>query len=214
MISLLLEDEDEKKDANTIRNDALMKILQLLLAHGGGNTNNDTGDVHKVQCAACGTNPITSDRYKCLMCEDIDMCAHCFERRRESTEHKSGHAFVHFKSPGELFGQPVRNSDVTFAKLKKLYAREVHENITCDGCGSDTIRGLRFKCDTCANYDLCEQCVNNEITTKTHKSTHPLIVIPVRAILQIPVEDIQLGDELGSGAFGTYPIVDISYHVI
>ncbi|CAF1179511.1 unnamed protein product [Didymodactylos carnosus] len=131
------------------------------------------------------------------------MCGQCFERRRESTEHKSGHAFVHFKSPDELFGRAVTDDEVTFAKLKQLYAREIHESVTCDGCDCDSLKGLRFKCDTCPDYNLCQQCVDEGATTQTHKSSHPLVVIPRRAIQQIPVEDIRLGDELGSGAFGS-----------
>ena len=203
-LACFLEDENEAKDEDTIRSAALMQILQLILANGGGGNNNENDEIHKVQCSACGTNPIRSDRYKCLNCEDsIDLCGHCFERRRESKEHKSGHAFVHFKSPGELFGQTVKNNEVTYAKLKKLYARDVHESIRCDGCKKDSIKGLRFKCDSCANYDLCQECVDDGVTTNTHKSSHPLVIVPLRAILQIPVEDIQLGDELGSGAFGT-----------
>ena len=100
--------------------------------------------------------------------------------------------------------QPVTESEVSYSRLKQTYAADVHESITCDGCTSETIKGLRFKCDTCPNYDLCQRCVDREITTKTHESSHPLIVVPRRAIQQIPVEDIKIGDELGSGAFGAY----------
>jgi hypothetical protein len=203
LILKYLDDDDDDNDENAIRNAVLAKILELILSSGADNEN-QSGEIHKVKCGACGTYPIQSDRYKCLNCGDLNLCAACFERRRESREHKSGHAFVHFKSPGELFGRAVTDDDVTYAKLKQFYAREVHENITCDGCKRDTIKGLRFKCDSCPNYDLCQQCVDGDVTTKTHKSCHPLIVVPRRAIQQIPVEDIQLGDELGSGAFGKH----------
>ncbi len=183
----------------------LAQILQLILSTNSDN-DNDSDEVHKVQCGACGDNPIVSDRYKCLNCGDFNLCAPCFERRRESKGHKSGHAFIHFKSPGELFGRTVTDDEVTYAKLKQTYAQEIHESITCDGCKSDTIKGLRFKCDSCHNYDLCQKCVDGGITTQTHESSHPLIVVPLRAIHQIPVEDIKLGDEIGRGAFGTYDI--------
>jgi len=35
---------------------------------------------------------------------------------------------------------------------------EVHANVSCDGCVMDPIRGARWKCSVCANYDLCDLC--------------------------------------------------------
>ena len=35
---------------------------------------------------------------------------------------------------------------------------EVHENVSCDGCGLSPIRGARWKCSVCADYDLCDVC--------------------------------------------------------
>ncbi|CAF0885011.1 unnamed protein product [Rotaria sordida] len=197
------DDNNDQDDEDTIRNAVLVKILQLVLEGGLGGNDNENRETHKVRCAACDTYPIRSDRYKCLNCKDLNLCGHCFECRRESKEHKSGHVFAHFKSPGELFGQEVTDDEVTFDKLKKLCASEIHESIVCDGCKLEPIKGLRFKCDTCPNYDLCQKCVDRNTTTQTHKPSHPLIVTPRRTIQQIPVEDIQLGDEIGSGAFGS-----------
>lgn len=34
----------------------------------------------------------------------------------------------------------------------------VHEGISCDGCGENPIRGLRFKCSVCKNFDYCATC--------------------------------------------------------
>ena len=33
----------------------------------------------------------------------------------------------------------------------------VHPNVQCDGC-EKPVRGDRFKCTTCPDYDLCHQC--------------------------------------------------------
>ncbi|CAF0838901.1 unnamed protein product [Adineta steineri] len=192
------DDREEK----AIRNAVFTKLLQLVI-EGNTSTDDNNEEFHKVRCGACGSHPIRSDRYKCLNCEKLNLCAQCFERRKESRNHKSGHTFIHFKSPNELFGRSVTDDDVTFNKLRELYKDDVHESISCDGCHSPAIKGLRFKCDTCSNYDLCEQCLKAGTITQTHESTHPLIVISRRAIHQIPADDIELGDELGRGAFGS-----------
>ena len=34
----------------------------------------------------------------------------------------------------------------------------VHLNVVCDGCEMANIRGSRFKCLVCDDYDLCEKC--------------------------------------------------------
>ena len=198
-----LENDKNEEDEDAVRHAVLMQLLQLVLANDTAGEDNESDETHNVRCDACDTSPITSDRYKCLNCEDINLCGHCFEGRKEPKKHKSGHVFVHYKSPGELFGQPVTEDEITYAKLKQLYADEIHESVTCDGCKSESIKGLRFKCDSCPDYDLCQKCVDGGVTTKTHKLSHPLIVVR-RAINQIPVEDIKLGEKIGAGGFGTY----------
>jgi hypothetical protein len=34
----------------------------------------------------------------------------------------------------------------------------LHEGVTCDGCNQHPIKGLRFKCNECPDYDLCGEC--------------------------------------------------------
>jgi len=164
----------------------------------------ENDDVHRVSCDGCHTLRIYSDRYKCLQCEDYDLCGDCFEKRRETKQHKSGHAFAHFKVPMELFGEPITkpSDEVTLKKFKERFATIEHTNVTCDGCEKTPIIGIRFKCDTCCDYDLCLECMEKQVVTNEHDTKHSLIVIGKDRFNQIDINDIELGDELGRGAFG------------
>ncbi|CAF2390569.1 unnamed protein product [Rotaria sp. Silwood2] len=160
-----------------------------------------SGNTHNASCDGCRSAHIYSDRYKCLQCIDYDLCGYCFEERRETRPHSSGHAMVHFKIPNELFGEHVPcPNDITLAKLNELLAGKQH-NTKCDGC-SIQIVGVRFKCDTCHNYNLCSKCMQQRVTSKNHQSTHPLVVASNQSLLKININDILKGEVLGHGAFG------------
>ena len=51
----------------------------------------------------------------------------------------------------------------------------VHTNVACDMCGANPIVGVRFKCMTCDDYDLCAGCE----AKGGHDSSHPLIKMAV-----------------------------------
>jgi hypothetical protein len=42
---------------------------------------------------------------------------------------------------------------------------ELHEGVTCDGCGKTPILGPRYKCSVCDNFDFCPECEG----TKPHE---------------------------------------------
>lgn len=43
-----------------------------------------------------------------------------------------------------------------------------HLAVQCDGCGMAPIRGLRFKCGNCKNYDLCSICIDHTEHDESH----------------------------------------------
>ena len=55
----------------------------------------------------------------------------------------------------------------------------IHEGINCDGCGRRNFSGIRYKCKSCYDYDLCSLCYGNSVTTKSHQTNHPVDVIPI-----------------------------------
>lgn len=44
-----------------------------------------------------------------------------------------------------------------------------HPNIVCDGCHSQGISGMRYKCTICFDFDLCSMCYHSG----KHELVHP-----------------------------------------
>ena len=44
----------------------------------------------------------------------------------------------------------------------------VHRGVTCNGCSTLPIRGIRYRCTNCADFDLCELCESQQIHDRTH----------------------------------------------
>ncbi|KAK4191792.1 hypothetical protein QBC35DRAFT_277712 [Podospora australis] len=44
----------------------------------------------------------------------------------------------------------------------------VHRGCQCNGCGLVPIRGIRYRCANCPDFDLCETCESQGLHTKTH----------------------------------------------
>ncbi len=209
-----------KKSSSTTNNSTLvddvflMGILAKLINNSKSDHHNDSEYVHDAKCASCKMKPIRHvDRYHCLECSSspgYDLCGRCFEKRRQTGEHISGHAMVHFKLPNEFLGIQVNNVDneVTLNRLKQsnTLRNEQHDGIKCDGvCQQKSIIGLRFKCDECPNYNLCETCaIKKRVCTKSHQKEHPLILTSNKVMPKIDPDEIELGDVLGRGAFGKY----------
>jgi len=56
---------------------------------------------------------------------------------------------------------------------KKTRQSEVeHHRYICDGCECNGIKGIRYKCSVCPDYDLCENCEGNGIHAE-----HPMLKI-------------------------------------
>ncbi|CAG8585045.1 5344_t:CDS:10 [Paraglomus occultum] len=53
----------------------------------------------------------------------------------------------------------------------------VHHGVKCDVC-NETIRGMRWKCKNCRDYDLCQQCKSNPPSVGFHPATHEFQSIP------------------------------------
>ena len=62
----------------------------------------------------------------------------------------------------------VNIDNVEYWRWAWLQDDDINQRIICDGCQMNPIKGLRFKCLDCPDFDLCEECYNKEIH-KHHK---------------------------------------------
>jgi hypothetical protein len=98
---------------------------------------------HGVTCKGCGMSPIQGPRFWCCACEDYNLCGSCSLRRDE----------LHPKAHDPYF-KPLLFPPECQARARDL----VHHDIACNGCSMSPIKGPRFWCRACGDYNLCEAC--------------------------------------------------------
>jgi len=55
-----------------------------------------------------------------------------------------------------------------------------HRNVICDGCEADPIKGPRFRCKTCQDYDLCGVCFSKKTSINDGRcAEHDFECVPV-----------------------------------
>lgn len=62
------------------------------------------------------------------------------------------------KQAQDVFQKLMRSEDLGDVDMTNEEAEAVHEGVSCDGCGINPIRGLRYKCTICKNFDYCPTC--------------------------------------------------------
>ena len=65
-------------------------------------------------------------------------------------------------------GQSLLNLLFRIAEEQARRDGFVHRGITCNGCSTHPIKGIRYRCANCTDYDLCEACEALQIHPKTH----------------------------------------------
>ncbi|CAF1110379.1 unnamed protein product, partial [Brachionus calyciflorus] len=156
-----------------------------------------------IACNICKKIGFKSYRYKCLECSEYDLCSECFEQRKVSSNHKLSHPMIRFESPKKFLGIEYDNFDLDLNYIKIKYFNKIHNDIKCKGCHREPIRGIRFKCDTCYDYDLCFSCYSSRQETQTHSYYQHPLVVEDKSALKLDPKEIEMMEEIGSGAFGT-----------
>jgi len=65
----------------------------------------------------------------------------------------------------------------TAPKVEKKEKPEIHFNIICDGCKVTPLRGNRYKCKVCKDFDFCEECYKKQ--KESHGHDFRIIAHPV-----------------------------------
>ncbi|KAF8512331.1 hypothetical protein JB92DRAFT_2928993 [Gautieria morchelliformis] len=108
------------------------------------------GPVHAgVSCDSCEMPAIIGVRWKCLVCENYDLCTDCRSSGKCTNQHSVQHRVLRIESPQT----PL----------------PIHEGWECDGCKTAPIVGVRWKCLVCDEYDLCDACHSSEAHPVEHQ---------------------------------------------
>eukprot|EP00741_Cyanophora_paradoxa_P011982 tig00020572_g11577.t2 len=127
-----------------------------------------------VTCDGCGAAPIVGVRWKCASCADFDLCGTCEAAGRRCPDPTQTHAFVKVNYATSLPSPLVPNG--LPPRTAHAGAPDEHEGIRCDGCGANPLRGTRFKCMACQDFDLCFTC---EFGGRAgHDASHPFLRMP------------------------------------
>ncbi|XP_062576914.1 E3 ubiquitin-protein ligase MIB2-like [Saccostrea cucullata] len=133
--------------------------------------NAQSGAIHRYYtCKSCDTFPIQGIKWRCLECNDIDLCTLCYMSKKGNKECKN-HSFQRLLDDDSLGFDvgPRRNLDYIAAygifPEKEVRYREypkkkgIRHPVTCTSCDDgELIKGIRWKCSECEKNDLCTKC--------------------------------------------------------
>jgi hypothetical protein len=72
-----------------------------------------------------------------------------------------------------------------------------HDEVVCDGCGEHPIKGMRWKCNACSDFDFCDKCFKSD--RDQHRSRHFFACIE-KPIHQYQLQMPHLQQPFGGGA--------------
>lgn len=139
---------------------------------------------HNALCDSCDRK-ISGSRYKCLDCDDFDLCEKCFRFK----EHPKGHCFKEITALDALTACLKHQKIILDHLLKNEDSPPLY---SCQRC-TQMIEGVRWKCSTCQDYgssfsfsflfplklfscckiELCNDCyLFNNTDNRQHKASH------------------------------------------
>ncbi|EMD32629.1 hypothetical protein CERSUDRAFT_118662, partial [Gelatoporia subvermispora B] len=124
-----------------------------------------------ITCDACRKRGFTGVRFKCLDCQDFDLCGDCMSSPAMRGHHSFRHEFFPVDKPNDL-------TAYTRARSTRLpFSAPLHSSVTCDACGEYGIVGVRHKCLVCEDFDLCTNCLSSSLARANHAASHPFFPV-------------------------------------
>ncbi|XP_064461824.1 uncharacterized protein LOC135371802 isoform X2 [Ornithodoros turicata] len=188
--SMVISSDAELSAVHANLDDNCLRLNISLLEETEEQPSSRRGVLHpNILCDMCEKD-LYGVRYKCMECEDYDMCEPCYAKKTHTH-----HDILKLVRPADTsFGPIVLISDPEFLetaamsdsltlhvlaveseKLKPLGTR-THDGIICDMCNETPVRGTRYKCLQCEDYDTCETCYEK----KTHEEHDMLKLVNPR----------------------------------
>lgn len=84
----------------------------------------------------------------------------------EVSWHTADHSAEEDPTPGD--GQTLRRTLYHIAEDRARQEGVIHRGVSCNGCDAKPIRGIRWRCANCADFDFCSDCEATNSHTKTH----------------------------------------------
>lgn len=177
--------------------DILLNIFKELLTNI---SDKSAGLKHNRKCSYCKIQ-IIGYLYWCLECYEYSLCNECFIKKNCNESHENGHKVLRIDEPSsQIFGKDFKSFEINIDMFEKEFQNETHQGIKCNICNIEPIKGLRFKCSECFDFNLCTLCKNK--ATHGHQITHSMITHGKTVSNEIDFSKVKLQNRLGDGAFG------------
>ncbi|KAG8347933.1 putative E3 ubiquitin protein ligase KCMF1 [Trypanosoma vivax] len=125
------------------------------------------GHVRSVTCGECHREIMIDEEFhfRCIHCEQVDgvVCRRCFSEGFHPQHHILLRVNLNAPTTIELLWGPSNVVPlVLFRGVLLNNTSETHVGVYCNLC-SKIIRGIRWKCSVCYQFDVCDQCDENKI---------------------------------------------------
>lgn len=134
-----------------------------------------------LKCSPCCYTDEEGDLVSLANEEDFQLCVHSlqdintssinitFTLEKQPTSKLTKFSWATTKHQPVIF-KPAFPAKLPFNPIN-ISNNPIHFGVMCDGCGMKPIKGIRYKCNTCSNFDYCDKC--EEMLAEQHG--HPFI---------------------------------------